>query len=57
MKILVVLLASLLAGCSAISNEIAGFQKSRIEVIERKSYTPDSEEGRLHLPIERLARH
>lgn len=56
MKILVILLASLLAGCSAITNEVAAFQKSRIEVIEREHYTPSSEEGQLHWHIERLAR-
>ncbi|NVK25694.1 MAG: hypothetical protein HWE10_12260 [Gammaproteobacteria bacterium] len=56
MRFLIVIIASILAGCSTISNEISAFQKSRIEVIERENYTPRSEEGRLHSHIERLAR-
>jgi len=56
MKVLLLILTSILAGCTAITDEIASFQKTRIEVFERENYTPQSSEGSLHKHIEGLAR-
>lgn len=56
MKFIIALLAFALAGCTAISQEVASFQKSRIEVVSRDNYVPPSSEGKLHWYVERLAR-
>lgn len=56
MKYLFIILVTMLAGCTTISDEVASFQKKQIEVLERKGYEPETLEGTLHQSVERMAR-
>jgi len=57
MKYLSLMLVFLLAGCSAITEELEAYQQSNnAEAVERESYIPPTEEGHFHSYVERLAR-